>query len=122
QPGSILPDAKFTDNSGPSPWSPPNFTRGRYYGLVTARRAMTSSYNVSTAYGYIKLLQNANPIPDYLVKMGFDHIPESQYRFPAMALGSFEATVEENTSAFSTFGNSGQFVEGYMIDKIETLD
>ena len=122
QPGSILPDAKFVDNSGPDAWSPSNFSRGRYYGLVTARRAMVSSYNVSTAYGYIQLLQKANPIPDYLVKMGFDHIPENQYRLPAMALGSFEATVEENTSAFSTYGNNGQFVEGYMIEKIETID
>ncbi|GAA4072866.1 transglycosylase domain-containing protein [Amphibacillus indicireducens] len=122
QPGSILPDAKFVDNSGPNAWSPSNFSRGRYYGLVTARRAMVSSYNVSTAYGYIQLLKQANPIPDYLVKMGFDHIPENQYRLPAMALGSFEATVEENTSAFSTYGNNGQFVDSYMIEKIETID
>src|SRR5699024_11095872 len=64
---------------------------------------------------------NHNPVPDYLVKMGFDHFPESRYSFPSNALGTFEATVEENTNAFATFSNGGQFIEGYMIDKIETV-
>lgn len=122
QPGAILPDAKFIDNSGPDPWSPTNFLSHRFYGLVTARTALVQSYNVSTAYGYIKLLQNANPVPDYLVKMGFDHFPESRYSFPSNSLGTFEATVEENTSAFSTFANNGSFADGYMIEKIETID
>ncbi len=122
QPGSILPDVKFNYFDGTNTWSPRNFNRSRFYGLVTARTAMTHSYNVSTAYGYINLLSKHNPVPDYLVKMGFDHIPESQYSYASMALGSFEATVEENTSAFSTFGNNGKFIEGYMIEKIETID
>ncbi|WP_440896118.1 transglycosylase domain-containing protein [Amphibacillus sp. Q70] len=118
QPGSIIADADFSSQG----WSPSNFSRGRYYGLVSARTALTQSYNVSTGRAYTELLANHNPVPDYLVKMGFDHIQESDYLHPANSLGTFEGTVEENTSAFSTFGNGGQFNESYMIDKIETVE
>src|SRR5699024_11011847 len=31
-------------------------------------------------------------------------------------------SVEENTNAFSTFANGGQFIESFMIDKIEDMD
>ncbi|HHU19235.1 MAG TPA: penicillin-binding protein [Bacilli bacterium] len=122
QPGSILPDVSFTFEGSADPWSPTNFLSHRFYGLVTARTALVQSYNVSTAYGYIDLLANHNPVPDYLVKMGFDHFPENRYSYASNSLGTFEATVEENTSAFSTFSNNGSFTEGYMIEKIETID
>lgn len=118
QPGSIIADVEFTHQG----WSPSNFASGRYYGLVSARTALTQSYNISTGRAYTELLADHNPVPDYLVKMGFDHIPEEAYSYPANSLGAFEGTVEENTSAYSTFGNGGQFNEGYMIDKIETTE
>ena len=122
QPGSTLADVNFVYDDGIDTWSPTNFLSHRYYGLVTARTSMMHSYNVSTSAGYIELLKEHNPVPDYLVKMGFDHIPESLYGLPSLALGTFDATVEENTSAFTTYANSGKFIDGYMIEKIETLD
>ncbi|MBU5593686.1 transglycosylase domain-containing protein [Amphibacillus sp. MSJ-3] len=122
QPGSVIADVSFTYSDGSGSWSPTNFVAGRYYGLVTARTALAQSYNVSTASAYIDLLSGHNPVPDYLVKMGFDHFSEENYSYASNALGTFDATVEENTDAFSTFANKGKFVEGYMIETIETVD
>ena len=41
-----------------------------------------------------------------------------------MSLGGLEkgVTVEENINAYATFANTGQFIDAYMIDKIETRD
>src|SRR5699024_2557029 len=103
QPGSIIADVDFTYHGGSEPWSPNNFSRGRYYGLITARTALVHSYNVSTAAGYIDLLENHNPVSDYLVKMGFDHFPENEYFVAPHSLGTFDSTAEEDTSAYATF-------------------
>lgn len=122
QPGSIIADAKFTYTDASGSWSPSNFSASRYYGLTTVRNALRNSYNVSAASAYIDLLQVANPVPDYLLKMGFVNFPESNYRLPSMALGSHNATVEENTNAYSTFGNNGEYTESFIISKIESVD
>lgn len=122
QPGSIIADAKFTYTDASGSWSPSNFSASRYYGLTTVRNALRNSYNVSAASAYIDLLQVANPVPDYLLKMGFTNFPESNYRLPSMALGSHNATVKENTNAYSTFGNNGEYTDSFIISKIESVD
>ncbi|GEM01943.1 penicillin-binding protein [Halolactibacillus halophilus] len=122
QPGSIIADAEFRYSDASGPWTPSNYSSSRYYGLTTVRNALKRSYNVTAARAYIDLLAVANPVPDYLLKMGFTNFPESNYRFPSMALGSHNATVEENTNGYSTFGNDGQYTDSFMISKIENVD
>ena len=60
----------------------------------------------------------------FLDKMGFSRLSESDYENFALSLGAMThgASVEENTNAFATFANGGQFIDAYMIDKIEDVD
>src|SRR5699024_7046334 len=41
---------------------------------------------------------------------------------PSLALGTNVVSVEQNTSAFSTLGNKGEYADSYMIDNIKTND
>ena len=52
--------------------------------------------------------------------MGFTSLTEGDYTNRSTALGGLTngVTVEENTNAFGTFANSGQFIDAYMIEKI----
>ena len=60
----------------------------------------------------------------YLDKMGFTSLIDVDYSIPSLALGTPTngVTVEENVNAFTTFANDGQFIDAYMIDKIEAKD
>ncbi|WP_079708238.1 transglycosylase domain-containing protein [Paraliobacillus ryukyuensis] len=116
QPGSIIADL----NVGNYSWLPSNYSKNTH-GLVTARKALTSSYNIPAAKVYQDILPN-DPVGKYFSKMGFSNITPGQHEFESMALGTFEATVEENVNAFSTFGNDGNFVDAYIIESIENID
>src|SRR5699024_12602632 len=63
QPGSIIPDIPGK--------SKVNNYGGTFYGLVTAREALTYSYNVSADIIYRKIL-GENPAEKYLSKMNID--------------------------------------------------
>ncbi|WP_407272268.1 transglycosylase domain-containing protein [Radiobacillus sp. PE A8.2] len=124
QPGSIIADIEGTVATGVngSPWSPNNYSR-IYHGLVSAREALNHSYNVPAAKVYMDIINN-DPAAQYLEKMGFTSLEPIDHDIPSLALGTptYGVTVEENTNAYSTFGNNGQFVDAYMIEKIETID
>ncbi|SFC58187.1 penicillin-binding protein [Bacillus sp. OV322] len=102
-------------------WSPGNYG-GSFSGLTTARHALAQSYNVPAAKFYMDII-NTRPVT-YLEKMGFTSLTKDDYTYPSMALGAMQrgVTVEENVNAYSTFANSGNFIDAYMIDKIETKD
>ncbi|MFT8322357.1 MAG: transglycosylase domain-containing protein [Bacillus sp. (in: firmicutes)] len=116
-PGSVLPDVPLSLNPGSSrPW-PLNYDK-QYHGLVTARYALTKSYNVPAVKAYTDILPQRPAA--YLEKMGFSSLAKEDYTNRSTALGALEqgVTVEENTNAFGTFANSGDFIDAYMIDKI----
>ncbi|WP_338472057.1 transglycosylase domain-containing protein [Niallia sp. XMNu-256] len=117
-PGSIIPDVPlYLNPSTPNKVWPRN-VNGRYNGLVTARAALSNSYNISTVKAYVDIL-NARPA-QYLEKMGFSSLTEADFINRSTALGGLTngVTVEENTNAFGTFANNGQFIDAYMIEKI----
>lgn len=117
-PGSILPDVPLNlDPSAPNKIWPRN-VNGRYNGLVTARTALSKSYNISTVKAYVDII-NKRPA-QYLEKMGFSSLTEADFVNRSTALGGMTngVTVEENTNAFGTFANNGQFIDAYMIEKI----
>ncbi|MCF6138245.1 transglycosylase domain-containing protein [Pseudalkalibacillus berkeleyi] len=123
QPGSIIPDTKFSysgTGSGKA-WTPSNYSKS-YHGLVTARKALQWSYNIPAARTYVKM----DPLKatENLYKMGFTSLKENERYHRALALGGMEdgVSVEEATNAYATFGNSGEFVDGFMISKIESKD
>lgn len=123
QPGSIIADV-------PTRYSDGTLVRNysqRNYGLVSVREALYKSHNVPAVKTYLQLLPN-DPVSNYLEKMGFTSLVKTDkfndYTNESMAIGGLTngVTVEENTNAYATFGNGGQFVDAYMIEKIETID
>src|SRR5690625_2660513 len=113
--GEIQPGSVIADIPGHSGYSPNNYG-GAFYGLVSAREALTYSYNVSTVEIYKKIV-GTNPAEKFLAKMGIPLSEDLQYD-PSIALGTNNVTVEQNTNAFATFSNGGKFVQSYMIEKI----
>lgn len=118
QPGTVIADIPTSYGS----YSPTNYG-GAYYGLVTVREAIASSYNVTAVKAYSEIM-NDNPIGEYISKLGFRSIDESEAGNRSLALGglTYGVTVEENTGAFAAFGNGGAFNETYMIEKITDKD
>ncbi|WP_221566413.1 transglycosylase domain-containing protein [Alkalihalobacillus sp. TS-13] len=123
QPGSIIPDTKFTyaNTGGSGAWSPNNYD-GRYHGLVTARKALQYSYNIPAARTYVKM--DRLKATEYLYKMGFTTLSEEERYYPSLSLGGMTTgvTVEEATNAYTTFSNQGKFVDAYMIKSIKSKD
>ncbi|MFC4022508.1 transglycosylase domain-containing protein [Oceanobacillus longus] len=107
---------------GQKNWEPKNYGGG-YYGMVSARTALAKSYNIPAADTYLKII-NDDPATHYLEKMGITSLEPADHSNLSLSLGGMERgiTVEENTNAFATFGNNGEFVDGYMIEKITTND
>src|SRR5699024_9832033 len=113
--GEVQPGSVVADIPGHAGYSPNNYG-GAFYGLVSAREALTFSYNVSTVEIYKRIVQT-NVAENFLAKMGIPLAEELHYD-PSIALGTNNVTVEQNTNAFATFSNNGQFIESHMIDKI----
>ena len=116
--GSPLVDVKFSIGN----WSPSNYIASDERGLIPAREALADSQNLSALRLYYDIL-NRRPA-DYLVKMGITTLQPDDFTNIAAGIGGVKEgiTVEENTNAYSTFANGGQFIDAYMIDRIEDQD
>jgi len=99
----------FLDPRRPVPYQPENFSR-RYYGTITLRTALEKSINIST----VKLLD----------RVGYDAVIETGRRlgirsrlrpYPSLALGAFELSLLEVTSAYGAFANQGLLREPHFI-------
>lgn len=119
--GKLQPGSPIADIDRGS-YTPQNYGGGSY-GIVSARTALANSYNRPALAAYMKVIDD-DPAKEYLEKMGMSTLTKGDHEFPSLALGAMEngITVEENTNAFATFGNDGEFVDAYMIDKITTKD
>jgi len=117
QPGTVVADMPFSIGR----YSPKNYGGG-YHGLVSIREALKKSYNIPAVKTYAKAISQ-NPIT-YLEKMGFTSLVQEDYGALSLALGgmTYGVTVEENVNAYATFANGGEFVDAYLIEKIETKD
>ncbi|WP_342535937.1 transglycosylase domain-containing protein [Sporosarcina sp. FSL K6-3508] len=114
--GSPVVDVKFNWHG----WKPANYY-DREMGIISARESLARSQNLSTARLYNQIIDR-QPI-DFLRKMNFSQIIEEDGHNPSASLGGLKygVTVEENTNAFATFANGGQFIESYMIERIEDM-
>jgi penicillin-binding protein 1A len=102
----------ITFDSHQPPYRPTNYD-GRFRGIVTFRRALEYSYNVSA----VRVSE----------MVGRTHVIEAAHRlgirqklapYPSIALGAFEVTLAEMTSAFSVFANQGLAFPMYLFDRI----
>ncbi|PYF09072.1 penicillin-binding protein [Ureibacillus chungkukjangi] len=118
--GSPVVDVKFT--RGFDGYSPSNYIESQELGLIPAREALAKSQNLPALRLYDSILDKKPA--SYLEKMGFSRLVDADYVNLATAIGGIThgTTVEENTNAFATFANGGQFIDAYMIDRIEDLD
>lgn len=96
-------------------WSPKN-SSSDYGGYMTLRRGLAGSVNIIagrlTGFGY------APPatVVEYAHRMG---IQSELQPYPAIALGVFEVSPLEITSAYGTFANNGVHVDPISILRIE---
>ena len=117
-PASVIVDepVTFIDRWNGEPWSPKNYDR-KYKGAVTVRSGLEESRNVVTA----KLLDFISPQVgvEYCRRFGITS-PLNPYL--SLSLGTFEITLLEMVSAFSTFPNKGVRFRPYFITRIEDKD
>lgn len=94
------------------PWRPVNYDR-KFRGIVTLRRALEHSINVPT----VRLAQ----------LVGLSHVIEAAHRlgiheklqaYPSLALGAFEVSLLEMTSAYTVFANQGLAFPPYTFERI----
>jgi penicillin-binding protein 1B len=113
QPGIVVPDtpAEYPGTSTEIR----NFDRS-FAGLITVRESLARSRNVPAVRSFLEVPHER--LRDTMINLGLN--PSDGQPFPSAALGAVEVTVEQNTSAFSTFGNNGDRLEPFMIERIET--
>ncbi|WP_174614060.1 transglycosylase domain-containing protein [Virgibacillus ihumii] len=125
QPGTPIADVSTTFQiPGSDNWSPSNYIQGSYHGIVSARKALADSYNIPAAKVYSRII-NQNPAKNFLIEgMGITTLTKGDQHHMSLSLGqpTKGISVEENTNAFSTFGNRGKFNDAYLIQKITTAD
>jgi len=94
------------------PYRPTNYD-GRFRGIVTLRRALEYSYNVSAVR--MSELVGRHHVIATARRLG---IRQKLDPWPSVALGAFEVTLLEMASAFSVFANQGLAFHPYAFERI----
>lgn len=111
------PNTKYTIPAGDfgleESWTPKN-AGDSYGGMVTLKNGLARSLNVITA----RLMHMVGPRS--VKRLARDLGINSPFRaYPSIALGTPDITLYEMVSAYSTFANSGLYVEPTYITRIE---
>jgi len=96
-------------------WTPHNYD-ARYHGPVLPRTAIAHSYNVS-AVQMLLIAGIQNVINTIGKDFGIDNSKMQPY--PSLALGAFEVSLLEMTSAYSAWANGGIRYTPYPIEFVE---
>jgi penicillin-binding protein 1A len=104
--------ALFTGADGLPSYSPRNYHR-RYYGILTLRRALELSVNVTS----VKLLDlvGVGRVIDLAKRCG---VTSPLPPYPSLALGSADLVPMELAAAYAAFANQGVWVKPYWIDEV----
>ena len=97
-------------------YQPENYGK-KYYGLLTLREALEKSANISA----VKVLDRAgfHPVIELARKLG---LTTDLQPYPSMALGAFEVSLFEMTSAYGAFANQGVRVEPYLVEAVRNRE
>jgi penicillin-binding protein 1A len=94
------------------PWQPVNYDR-KFRGIVTLRRALEHSINVPTVR--LAQLVGLQRVIEAAHRLG---IHEKLLAYPSLALGAFEVSLVEMTSAYTVFANQGLSFPPYTFERI----
>jgi len=108
--------AVFMGADAKASYSPRNYYR-KYYGILTLRRALELSANVTS----VKLLDlvGVDQVIDFARRSG---IQSELPPYPSLALGSADLTPIELAAAYAAIANEGTYVEPYLVERIERPD
>ncbi|HZI63328.1 MAG TPA: penicillin-binding transpeptidase domain-containing protein, partial [Thermoanaerobaculia bacterium] len=108
--------AVFMGHDARLSYSPRNYYR-KYYGVITLRRALELSVNVTT----VKLMDlvGSERVIDFARRSG---IREPMPPYPSLALGSADIIPMQVATAFAAIANQGTQVEPYYIEKVYAAD
>jgi penicillin-binding protein len=117
-PDTVLLDEKFSlQQPYQEPWEPANYDYEEEFGLISAKHALSNSYNLSTLRLWANVREE-NP-REYFERM---NLPLQEEMNPSLPLGPNDLTVQQNVDAFSSFAQDGSFTEGYIIESITSPD
>jgi penicillin-binding protein 1A len=94
------------------PYRPNNYD-GKFRGIVTLRRALEYSYNIPAVR--VAELVGRSQVIEAAHRLG---IRQRLDAYPSMALGAFEVTLAELTSAYAVFANQGLAFTPYLFERI----
>jgi penicillin-binding protein 1A len=116
RPDDIIVDAPVTFQTASGPYSPHNFDE-KYEGTITLRRALAQSRNIPA----LKLADKTGirVVEDYARKFG---ITSPLPPYLPVAIGAAEATLLEQTSAYSVFPDDGVRLVPRLITKVTDYD
>lgn len=106
----------FLDRRLPDPYQPENYTN-KYYETVTLRTALEKSANIATVTLLTRI--GYRPVIDSVRRLG---ISADLRPYPSLALGSFEVTLLELTSAYGAFANQGVLVTPLLVKEVRNRD
>jgi penicillin-binding protein 1A len=89
----------------------------KYYGLLTLREALEKSANISA----VKVLDRAGFPPVIALARELGLTTDLQ-PFPSLALGAFEVSLFEMTSAYGSFANQGVRVAPYLVEAVRSRE
>lgn len=117
-PNLIIKDEPVAISQGPGlpMWTPKNI-EGKFLGPITMRRALEKSRNLAT----VRLLTSIgiNPVAELSTRLNVYRNPPHMY---SMALGAYETTLLNITTAFATFASNGAEVKPHIIDRVFDRD
>ena len=106
----------FVEPGTNSVYQPENYGQ-KYYGLLTVREALEKSANIAA----VKVLDRAGF--HSVIQLARDlGITTNLQPYPSMALGAFEVSLIEMTSAYGAFANEGVRVEPYLVEEVRRRD
>jgi penicillin-binding protein 1A len=95
-----------------SVYQPENYGK-KYYGVLTLREALEKSANIAA----VKVLDRAGFAP--VIALARDlGLTTALQPYPSMALGAFEVSLFEMTSAYGAFANEGVRLEPYLVESV----
>ena len=99
-----------------SVYQPENYGT-KYYGWLTLREALEHSANISA----VKVLDRVGFLPVIALARELG-ITTDLKPFPSLALGAFEVSLYEMTSAYGAFANQGVRIEPFLVEAVRSRE